>query len=79
MGPQIRRNPYHVGLIRARLTRNIAVLAPDLYDELVVAFDEKIPLSSGESCLILLLLVVIPFRMAGIFSTRDIHEHCMSN
>lgn len=79
MGPQIRRDPYHVGLIRARLTRNIAVLAPDLYDELAVAFDEKIPLSTGEFNLILLLLVVIAFRMEGIFRTRDIHEHCLSN
>jgi hypothetical protein len=47
VGPQLRRDHYHTDLIRTSLTRNLAVLSPDICDELVMAFNDMIPVANG--------------------------------
>jgi hypothetical protein len=41
-------DPYHVPVIRNHLTKNLGVLFPHIRDEVVQAFHENIPLTSGE-------------------------------
>ncbi|KAF9223296.1 cytochrome P450 [Gyrodon lividus] len=47
MGHQIRRNPFHVPIIR-QLSRNLGILVPDLRDEIVKAFDDILDLKGNE-------------------------------
>ena len=49
MGPEILHNPYHVPIVRLRLTRNIEALFPEMIDEIVTAFDDVLDLrGNGE-------------------------------
>jgi cytochrome P450 len=48
IGPAIAQNPFHVTIIRNILTRNLGVRFADIQDEVVVAFDDNIPLQHGE-------------------------------
>jgi len=41
-------DPYHLAVLRNQLNRNLGVLFPQTHDEIVRAFDEIIPLTSGE-------------------------------
>jgi len=41
-------DPYHALIIQNELTRNLGVLFPHMRDEIVQAFDQNIPPSSGE-------------------------------
>ncbi|KAF8575897.1 cytochrome P450 [Ramaria rubella] len=43
LGPNTQFNPYHVGIVRGQLTRNLDKLFPDILDEIVQAFEDKIP------------------------------------
>ncbi|KAK7060436.1 hypothetical protein VNI00_001201 [Paramarasmius palmivorus] len=47
VGPGMRLYPYHAGLIRTELTRNLALLSDALFDEQALAFKELIPPSTG--------------------------------
>ena len=40
-------NDYHISVIRASLTRNLAVLSSDIYDEICHAFAHVIPATDG--------------------------------
>ena len=42
-------NPYHVPIIRAHLTKALPQLMRDVHEEVVDAFNEFIPLTSGGS------------------------------
>ncbi|KAI0320025.1 cytochrome P450 [Amylostereum chailletii] len=48
LGPEIQHNPYHVHIVRAQLTRNIASTLPVIQDELSVAFDDLIPSAGND-------------------------------
>lgn len=45
LGRAVAENPYHVPVIRAKLTRNIACIFPDIREELSSAFTDLIPVS----------------------------------
>ncbi|KAJ7284516.1 cytochrome P450 [Mycena rebaudengoi] len=48
-GPVIDNNDYHTTIVRTDMTRNIGALFPAVWDEIVTAFDEIIPVQgSGE-------------------------------
>ena len=47
LGPQISANPYHVSLVRGKLTRSIPELLPTLYEEMVESFNRYIPATDG--------------------------------
>lgn len=47
LGSNVERNPYHVGVVRTQLTRNLSIVFPDVLDEAIVALDELIPLADG--------------------------------
>ena len=47
-GPNIRENPYHIPLIRLRLTQELPLLVPEFYDEVVSACNDLIPITEGE-------------------------------
>ena len=47
MGPEIINNPYHLPIVRARLTRNIGALYPEIIDEISTAFDDLLNLRGG--------------------------------
>ncbi|KAI0322977.1 cytochrome P450 [Amylostereum chailletii] len=48
MGPEIQHNPYHVPIIRTQLTKNLAIVFPQMRDELVSAFTDAIPTVADE-------------------------------
>ena len=54
-GSQIEANPYHVSIVRTKLTRSIPELFPVLHDEIVEAFSKYIPPTNGSACIILTL------------------------
>ncbi|KAI0072328.1 cytochrome P450 [Panus rudis PR-1116 ss-1] len=43
LGPAIHQNTYHVGVIKNQLTRSIALLLPEIKDEVQAAFSDLIP------------------------------------
>ena len=43
----ITENPFHRPLVKRRLTREIPVLIPDIYDEIVEACKECLPAKDG--------------------------------
>lgn len=44
MGWGIEKDPYHAGVVRTSMTRNLSALFPEVRDEIVVAFDDLLPL-----------------------------------
>ncbi|OBZ79756.1 Ent-kaurene oxidase [Grifola frondosa] len=48
LGAGLDDDPYHVTVIRDKLTRNLAPLLPDVIDEIDVAFNELIPAKEDE-------------------------------
>ena len=48
LGGHIMTNPYHIPIVRVRLTRALPQLVPDIQEEVVDAFNEFIPLTSGK-------------------------------
>jgi hypothetical protein len=46
-GLNIKENAYHVPLIRLRLTKALPILVPEVYDEVVAACNEYIPITEG--------------------------------
>jgi hypothetical protein len=46
-GRNIRENPYHVPVIRSRLIKALPPLVYDVYDEVVTALNELIPITEG--------------------------------
>ncbi|KAI0654468.1 cytochrome P450 [Cubamyces menziesii] len=47
MGADVHYDPYHIPLVRDKLTRNLPVIVPDVIDEVTVAFQEYIPGNNG--------------------------------
>ena len=47
LGPEIHHNPYHIGIIRSQLTRNLGALFPDVREEIVASFNDIIPAKDG--------------------------------
>ena len=45
MGDDVLDWPYHIGVIRTHLIRNIATLYPEIRDEIVTSFDELLDLT----------------------------------
>lgn len=69
LSPAVHMNAYHIPIVRSQLTRALPTLFPDLRDEIVCAFRDEIPESSGESVPVFLLRVPPPARWCrGTFS-----------
>ena len=49
LGPEIRRDPYHIPIIRSRLTRGLNALFPAVREEVISAFNELVPVTDGQS------------------------------
>lgn len=47
LGPEIHHNPYHIGIIRSQLTRNLGALFPDVREEIIASFNDIIPAKDG--------------------------------
>ena len=47
IGPNISKNLYHVPIVRGQLTQALPLLVPEVYDEVVMAFNEYIPITEG--------------------------------
>jgi len=56
LGAQFSKNPYHVPIIRTQFTRAIPHFVPELHEEVTAAFNEFIPLTSGELGLVSLTM-----------------------
>ncbi|KAI0368876.1 cytochrome P450 [Pilatotrama ljubarskyi] len=48
LGPEVHYDPYHVDIIRDKLTRTLPTILPDVVDELRVAIHDHIPAKEGE-------------------------------
>ncbi|KAF8447272.1 cytochrome P450 [Boletus edulis BED1] len=48
LGRDTHYNPYHVGILRARINRNLAAMHADIKDEIVMASDEILDLKGHE-------------------------------
>jgi hypothetical protein len=48
LGPSIRENPYHILIIRLQLTQALPLLVSEVYDEVVMACNEFIPITEGK-------------------------------
>ncbi|EMD34619.1 hypothetical protein CERSUDRAFT_86021 [Gelatoporia subvermispora B] len=48
LGRDTAEDPYHIEVIREKLTRNLATLLPDVMDEIQHAFNEFIPIETEE-------------------------------
>jgi hypothetical protein len=48
LGPNITENPYHVSIVRSQLTQALPLLVPEVYDEVVMACNEFIPITQGK-------------------------------
>jgi hypothetical protein len=53
MGQDIHLDPYHVAVVRGPLTRHLGICFPDIYDEVVTAFSDLIPVTDGKLSLLL--------------------------
>lgn len=49
IGPHIGDNPYHVHIVRNQLKRALPNLTPEVYEEMVDAFSELIPVTEGNN------------------------------
>lgn len=47
LGHGIYNNPYHVNVLLSQLTRNIGALYPQIRNEIIIAFDDILDLSSN--------------------------------
>ncbi|CAL1709887.1 unnamed protein product [Somion occarium] len=47
-GHEVAKDPFHHELIRNQLTRNLTNLFPDVHDEITVAFNDLIPMSTTD-------------------------------
>ncbi|ESK96224.1 cytochrome p450 [Moniliophthora roreri MCA 2997] len=43
LGKQPGQDPYHVGVIQGTLTRNLGAKFPEIYDEMLAAFNDEVP------------------------------------
>ncbi|OBZ73049.1 Ent-kaurene oxidase [Grifola frondosa] len=44
----IHDNTYHISVVRSQLTRNLAEIFPEVYDEIIASFADAIPLTGDE-------------------------------
>ena len=51
VGHEAMSDPYHVGIIKEKLTRMLPTVLPDLTDELAVSVQEYIPTTGDGECL----------------------------
>jgi hypothetical protein len=47
LGTNVRENQYHIPIIRSQLTQSLPLLVPEVYDEVVTACNEFIPITNG--------------------------------
>ncbi|KAF8581004.1 cytochrome P450 [Ramaria rubella] len=45
LGPNVDTNPYHIPIIRSQLTRNLTRLFSSIREEILLAFDDNIPIT----------------------------------
>jgi hypothetical protein len=48
LGPQVKRDTYHIGVVRNPLTKNIDAIFPDLLDEIDCAVEDEIGSKTGQ-------------------------------
>jgi hypothetical protein len=48
MDRDVHLDPYHVAVVRGLLTRHLGICFPDIYDEVVAAFSDLIPVTDGK-------------------------------
>jgi hypothetical protein len=48
MDRDVHLDPYHVAVVRVPLTRHLGICFPDIYDEVVTAFSDLIPVTNGK-------------------------------
>ncbi|KAG9308976.1 cytochrome P450 [Chiua virens] len=48
LGHEIHHNPYHIPIVRSRLTRNIGSLYPEITNEIITAFDDVFALNGND-------------------------------
>ncbi|KAF8075266.1 cytochrome P450 [Lyophyllum atratum] len=48
LGASVSQDPYHIPIVRTLLTRNLPALFPAVYEEVVAAFNDVIPLQENE-------------------------------
>ncbi|KAI0640040.1 cytochrome P450 [Trametes polyzona] len=65
--PSIMGNPYHIDLIRERLTRTLPVVMPDVVDEVMSAVPQQIPATTDDWVEVNLMGVVLQMvaRLSG--------------
>ena len=51
VGPELIEDPYHVDIIKEKLTRMLPTVLPDLTDELAVSVQEYIPTTGDGECM----------------------------
>lgn len=54
LGRNITKDGYHIEIVRGMLTRNLGKLLGDVRDEIVLAFDENIPVTDGTPIFLLI-------------------------
>ena len=77
LGPENVTDPYHIGVIRIALNRNLAACYPNIQDEVVQSFKDVLALDGDGKPRIIPLLrpLTILCRMEGCAS----HEHDASD
>ena len=53
LGSNVSTVPYHIPIVRSQLTRNLSILFPAIYEEVVDAFDQLVPARENGLSLIL--------------------------
>ena len=48
LGRNIRENPYHLQIVRLQFTQALPLLVSEVYDEVVMACNEFIPITEGK-------------------------------
>jgi hypothetical protein len=48
IGTNSRENPYHIPIVRLQLTQALPLLVPEVYDEVVMTFNDFIPITEGK-------------------------------
>ena len=78
LGPENVTDPYHIGVIRTALNRNLAACYPNIHEEVVQSFKDVLALDGdGEPTIIRLRRALICFyRVEGCASyEHDASDH----
>ena len=75
LGPEVLQNPYHISLIRSRLTRNLDTLYPEIRDEITIAFDDVLDLRGNGEHFVLILVRYSPIPGSRMEECSSAQEH----